>query len=71
LRLYLEAIEQAPEDIEANFVRLDLTDYDEAELMAALADVRELVATWPNVATVRWHRCRHDEGGACEIQEVA
>jgi len=70
VRVYLEAQEQLPEDSteEPDFVRVDVTDKSEAERKEILSALREQFADTSYV--IRYHLCRHDEGGACEIKVV-
>ena|GEM_PF-1384023 len=70
MRVYLEAQEQLPEGAteEADFVRIDVTDKSEAERKEILSALREQFADTSYV--IRYHLCRHDEGGACEVRIV-
>lgn len=66
MRKYLEALEHR--DIEAEFVRIDVTDYSETEVAQIRVALEELMA---GVAySLRMHFCRHDDGQSCQAEKL-
>ncbi|RLG81214.1 MAG: hypothetical protein DRO09_02180 [Thermoprotei archaeon] len=70
MRIYIEALEvppeDAPEDYSPEFVRLDATGRDEAEV---LADLRALLDPRKKYI-IRRHYCGHDEGKPCRVEVI-
>ena len=65
MRIYLEALEQ----VEAEFVRLDVTDKTEAEKDTILTSLKDFMTGLSCQFTK--HTCYHQEGGQpCVVVEV-
>ena len=65
-KIYLEAIEIVPMGEEVEFIRAEVTDKTEVEIVEIKAAVKDIMAG-VNYRLTR-HICHHDMGGACETK---
>jgi len=69
MRLYLEAMEiVVVEDVEAEFIRADVTSFTDSEIDNVKRAIAEIMAG--KEYSLRLHHCYHDEGKSCEAFEV-
>ena len=65
MRLYLEALENA-QDLEAEFIRIDITGMNEAEVKAVKTSIEDIMVG--KDYKLLSHECKHDEGKGCTIR---
>ena len=66
-KIYLEAVEIVEREEVAEFIRAEVTDKTEVEIVEIKAIVKDIMAG-VNYRLTR-HTCHHDFGGACESEQ--
>lgn len=65
MRIYLEALETAAINTEAEFVRADVTGMGKTEVDAVKAATKDVMSG--RTYTFQRHTCRHEESGVCDM----
>jgi hypothetical protein len=68
MRIYLELYEIS-EDLgeEADFIRIDITDWDKRDIDTAIQLLREHAQIYPH-RIIQIHYCKHEEGEPCYVE---
>jgi hypothetical protein len=71
MRIYLELIEMLPEGSteEADFIRVDVTEWSKEDVDTAIQLLREHAQTYEHY-TLQIHQCRHEEGEPCSVSII-
>jgi hypothetical protein len=71
MRLYLELFEILPEGSteEADFIRIDVTDWSQDDIDEAIRLLKEHAKQYENYI-LQMHYCLHDQYGSCTAQPV-
>jgi predicted alpha/beta hydrolase len=71
MRIYLELIEVLPEGSpeEADFIRIDVTDWSKEDVDVAVQLLREHAKVYDHYV-LQIHYCGHEEGGPCSVSVI-
>jgi hypothetical protein len=71
MRIYLELIEAGSETAgEADFIRVDVTDWSENDVNDALDLLKQHAAVYEHYVLEK-HHCKHEEGGPCTTEVIS
>jgi hypothetical protein len=72
MRIYLELIEILPEGSagEADFIRIDVTEWSREDIDSAIQLLREHARQSYEHYTIQLHYCHHDESKSCSVVVV-
>jgi hypothetical protein len=71
MRIYLELYEILPEGSieEADFIRIDVTEWSQSDVDTAISLLREHARVYEHYV-LQVHYCYHDEGGSCSVAVI-
>jgi len=71
MRIYLELYEVLPEGsaVEADFIRIDVTDWSESDVDSAIQLLKEHANQYEHYV-LQLHYCFHDENRSCSIMII-
>jgi hypothetical protein len=71
MRIYRELFEVLPEGSaeEPDFIRVDVTEWEERDVDSAIALLREHARVYEH-CTLQIHYCYHEEGGPCSVAVI-
>ena len=71
MRVYLELIEIPPDNSteEPDSIRIDITDWSQSDIDAAIALLKEHAKTY-NSYILQIHYCYHDENRSCSVTVI-
>jgi hypothetical protein len=72
MRIYLELVEALPEGSteEADFIRIDVTEWSQSDIDTAIQLLREHARLSYEHYTLQVHYCYHDESKPCSVVVV-
>ena len=68
MKIYCEAIEIVPLDVEPDFIRSDITEKTDAEKLAIQSAMEDVMSG--KHYRLSTHYCYHEDGGACRSELI-